>query len=288
MPKICKYQKKVVPLHPILLLETMILYFSGTGNSLAVARQLAERLNERLMLLTEAVQQDLTDEKRIGIVFPTYDFNLPPAMRGMVSRLHISPQAYVFTVVTCGSMAGNCIWVLRRLLREKGIELAYSHKVSVPDNSALAFGRNPNKQLGKFERVPARMEQIIRELQAESHTLHYSWFSLLSWLLGRPAVERGMIHFLGPKVTPDKCIGCNNCVRVCPMENIHLVESIKTKDRPSDSKNGQVAFIGDRCTVCFACVHACPQQAISTNGREALKERQYRNPQIKLKDLLLR
>lgn len=58
----------------------MILYFSATGNSLAVARQLAERLNERLMPLIEAVGQDLTKEKRIGLVFPTYDFNLPPAM----------------------------------------------------------------------------------------------------------------------------------------------------------------------------------------------------------------
>ena len=157
----------------------------------------------------------------------------------------------------------------------------------------------------KFERVPARMEQIISELQAESHMLHYSWFSLLSWLLGRPAIERGMIHCLGPKVNPDKCTGCNTCVRVCPMENIQLVESRKTKDRPSDSKilstlsdcglstlsseNGlKVAFIGDNCTVCLACVHACPQQAISTNGHEALKERQYRHPDIKLKDLIKR
>ena len=98
----------------------MILYFSATGNSLAIARQLAERLNERLMLLTEAVKQDLTGEKRIGLVFPTYDFNLPPAMPEMVARLKISPQSYVFTVVTCGSMAGNCVWVLRRLLRKKG------------------------------------------------------------------------------------------------------------------------------------------------------------------------
>ena len=266
----------------------MILYFSATGNSLAVARQLAERLNERLMLLTEAVQQDLTAEKRIGLVFPTYDFNLPPAMHEMVAQLKISPQAYVFTVITCGSMVGNCVWVLRRILREKGIELAYSHKVSMPDNSALAFGRNPNNQLGKYERVPARMEQIISELQDESHTLHYSWFSLLSWLLGRPAVERGMIHYLGPKVNADKCNGCGTCVRVCPMENIQLVESIKTKDRPSDLKSSQVAHIGDHCTVCLACVHACAQQAISTNGKETLKERQYRHQQIKLKDLLLR
>ncbi len=266
----------------------MILYFSATGNSLAIARQLAERLNERLMLLTEAVKQDLTGEKRIGLVFPTYDFNLPPAMPGMIARLKISPQSYVFTVITCGSMAGNCVWVLRRLLRKKGIELAYSHKVSMPDNSALAFGRNPNKQLGKYERVPARMEQIIRELQNESHTLHYSWFGLLSWLLGRPAMERGMIHYLGPKVNADKCNGCGTCVRVCPMENIQLVESMGAKDRSSDSKSAQVAVTGDHCTVCLACVHACAQQAISTNGKVTLKERQYRHQQIKLKDLLLR
>ena len=272
----------------------MILYFSATGNSLAIARQLAERLNERLMLLTEAVQQDLTDEKRIGLVFPTYDFNLPPAMPEMVARLKISPQSYVFTVVTCGSMAGNCVWVLRRLLRKKGIELAYSHKVSMPDNSARAFGRNPNKQLGKYERVPARMEQIIRELQAESHTLHYSWFGLLSWLLGRPAVERGMIHYLGPKVNADKCNGCGTCARVCLMNNIILQPRSVQTEQSSNNASAQtgeavqVAVTGDRCTVCLACVHACAQQAISTNGKETLKERQYRHQQIKLKDLLLR
>ena len=252
----------------------MILYFSGTGNSLAIARKIAEAINDQVMPLTEAVQHDLTNEQCIGLVFPTYDFNLPPALPELLSRLSISPQSYVFTVVTCGSMAGNCIWALRRLLREKGIELAYSHKVSVPDNSALAFGRNPNKQIKKFDRVPARLEQIIHELQAENHTLHYSWFSLLSWLLGRPAVTRGMIHCLGPKVNPDKCIGCNTCVRVCPMNNISLTD--------------EKAQTGDNCTVCLACVHACPQQAFKTNGHETLKERQYRHPDIKLKDLIKR
>ena len=77
---------------------------------------------------------------------------------------------------------------------------------------------------------------------------------------------------MGPKWTPDKCTGCNTCVRVCPMENIRLTD--------------QKAITGDHCTVCLACVHACPQQAFTTNGLQTRKERQYRHPDIKLKDLL--
>lgn len=83
-----------------------------------------------------------------------------------------------------------------------------------------------------------------------------------------------MIHCLSPKVYADKCIGCEICVKVCPMDNITM----------TDKK----AVIGNNCTVCFACVHACPQHAMRTNGQDVRKERQYRNPQIKLKDLLLR
>ena len=56
----------------------------------------------------------------------------------------------------------------------------------------------------------------------------------------------------------------------------------------SSITNDKVAITGDHCTVCLACVHACPQQAMTTHGHDTLKERQYRNPQIKLKDLLMR
>ena len=46
----------------------MILYFSGTGNSLAISRQLAERLGEQVMPLGLAVKHDLSQERRIGFV----------------------------------------------------------------------------------------------------------------------------------------------------------------------------------------------------------------------------
>jgi len=44
----------------------MILYFSGTGNSLAVAKHLAEHLGEQIMPLQMAADVDLSQEKRIG------------------------------------------------------------------------------------------------------------------------------------------------------------------------------------------------------------------------------
>ena len=267
----------------------MILYFSGTGNSLAIARKIAEAINDQVLPLTEAVHQDLTNEQRIGLVFPTYDFNMPPAVRTLVPQLKISKEAYVFAVTTCGAQAGNSLWTLRRLLRQKGIELAYAHKIRVPDNSAIAFGRNPNEQAWKFERFAFRLDRIIADIQAQKHELHFAWWSLAGGIMGWSFLENGMLRTFHPVVDEAKCTGCKTCARVCPMENISLC-SVSPQDGlySVSSKSGLVAHIGDNCTICLACVHVCPHQAISVNGREALKERQYRHPDIKLKDLIKR
>ena len=261
----------------------MILYFSGTGNSLAVARKIAEAINDQVLPLTEAVQQDLTNEKRIGLVFPTYDFNMPPAVRTLVPRLKISKEAYVFAVTTCGAQAGNSLWTLRRLLRQKGIELAYAHKIRVPDNSAIAFGRNPNEQAWKFERFAFRLDRIIADIRGQKHEWHFAWWSLAGGIMGWSFLENGMLRTFHPVVNEAKCTGCKTCARVCPMENISIQQQSGLT-----GKAGQVAHIGDLCTICLACVHVCPQQAIRTNGQEARKERQYRHPDIKLKDLIKR
>ena len=258
----------------------MILYFSGTGNSLAVARKIAEAINDQVLPLTEAVQQDLTNEQRIGLVFPTYDFNMPPAVRTLVPRLKISKEAYVFAVTTCGAQAGNSLWTLRRLLRQKGIELAYAHKIRVPDNSAIAFGRNPNEQTWKFERFAFRLDRIIADIRGQKHEWHFAWWSLAGGIMGWSFLENGMLRTFHPVVNEAKCTGCKTCARVCPMSNISI--------QPSAVSNQNSAQIGENCTICLACVHVCPQQAISVNGREALKERQYHHPDIKLKDLIKR
>lgn len=259
----------------------MILYFSGTGNSLAIARQIAAATNDQVLPLTEAVRQDLTSERRIGLIYPSYDFNTPPAVRNLVPRLKISTDAYIFIIITCGAQAGNSIWSVLRQLREKGIEVSYSHKLRVPDNSAIVFGRNPNDQKWKFERFSKRLDTIIADVQAEHKAHHYAWWSPLAWFMGTKRMEQWMLRTFRPAVNETKCIGCGICSRVCPMRNISLTD----REEPT-STNAQLAAVGPHCTACLACLHACPQQAIEVGGKPSPKEHQYRHPDIKLKDLL--
>ena len=93
----------------------MIIYFSGTGNSLATARKIAKALEEQVMPMTVAVKQDLTSEECIGLVYPSYDFAPPPAVQRMLPMLQISPKAYVFVIIVCGAQAGLSSWYANRI-----------------------------------------------------------------------------------------------------------------------------------------------------------------------------
>ena len=250
----------------------MILYFSGTGNGMAISRQLAERLGEQVMPLSRAVARDLSQERRIGLVFPCYWFNAPRAVTELLPRLQLPKDAYVFIVIPCGAQAGNAIWTVRRMLAAKGVEVSYSHKIRVPDNSAVGFGRNPNDQVWKFDRYAGRLERIAADIAAGVRRCHYAWWGLAGALCAIPAVQRRTLPMLTPAVNADRCIACGICAKVCPQGNIAI-------------RDGK-ACCGDDCTQCLACVHFCPQQAVEINSKPTPKAHQYHHPKVTVDDML--
>ena len=211
----------------------MLLYFTGTGNSLAVARHIAAATGDSLLPLAEAAGTDLTAETTVGLVYPCYDFNTPPAVRDLVAQLQISPSAYLFIVVTCGAQTGNSVWTVRRILRRKGVRVAYCHKIRMPDNSATLFGRNPNDQLWKLEKYAPRLQRIVDDVRARRRANHFGAPGLAGWLTGIPAVERKLLGGFKPQVNPDLCIGCGLCVSTCPISNISLVDPLNRTTPPS-------------------------------------------------------
>ncbi len=242
----------------------MILYFTGTGNSLAISRKIADSTGDTVMSMANAADFDLSAERCVGLVYPCYDFNTPPAVRELVPRLRISTDAYVFIVVSCGAQTGNAIWTVRRLLQRQGVRVAYCHKVRMPDNSAVVFGRNPNDQLWKLDRFAPRIDRIISDVKARRRGNHYGAPGLAGWIAGLPALERKLLGSFKPKVNPDRCVGCGACAKTCPIGNIGLAEG--------------KAAIGSACTACLGCLHTCQHQAIEVGGKPTPKEHQYRHP----------
>ena len=53
-----------------------------------------------------------------------------------------------------------------------------------------------------------------------------------------------------PKVNPEICIGCGNCIAVCPRDAISLVDGVAVIDQSI-------------CRNCRVCVKECPVHAIS-------------------------
>ncbi len=74
----------------------MIIFFSGTGNSHFVARELGKHLDEENImhlkgeLLYDPSKSHLkTDDKRIIRVFPTYSWDMHPVIRRVISESHL-------------------------------------------------------------------------------------------------------------------------------------------------------------------------------------------------------
>ena len=201
----------------------MIIYFSGSGNSLAVARKIAEKTDDRLIHLNDAAETDLAGESVIGLIYPAYSWDAPLIVKSLVPRLSISPAAYVYIVVTCGSTPGNAIPTVIEILSKKGINVQYSRIISVPDSSAICFGNNANEQFDKFGRVPAAVDEIVRDVTERRQSLTHHKRGLQANFINSRAFFPIATWLVRQHVNNDKCIGCGICANVCPCKNIALI-----------------------------------------------------------------
>ena len=84
----------------------MIFYFSGTGNSLTIARQLAKFTTDALLVdMAQPWQSSQTIEaETIGFVFPVYAWGLPLIVEDFIHKLPPFPPHvhYVYALLTCG------------------------------------------------------------------------------------------------------------------------------------------------------------------------------------------
>ena len=84
-----------------------IYYFSGTGNSLFIARELANKLQGKLIPIASLIKQERinSESEIIGVVFPVYLAHLngiPLIVKDFIQKLAQLDSKYLFAVCTCG------------------------------------------------------------------------------------------------------------------------------------------------------------------------------------------
>lgn len=261
-----------------------IFYFSGSGNSLAVARDLAKRLKGRLIPAGAAAGYGSlrTDAPIVGFVFPIYDFKPPELILDLVSRIENPGSRYVFAICTYGIAPGGALKAIAGVLERAGGSLSAGFAVAMPHNG-IGSGRFKNSyRNAMLEDWKQRADDVAEYISSRNEGIMESGGKLRGFFThGRSRMLAGLFRFLyvwmsrgidALELTTDaSCSGCRVCEKVCPVGNICL-------------EAGRPVW-GDHCAGCFACLHWCPEGAVSPGGVN-LHIKRYHHPDISLADMI--
>lgn len=254
----------------------MIFYFSGTGNTAWVARQLAEATGETLCAIADEMRQDnmtytLADDERLGFCFPTHGWQPPRIVCDFIRRatFHTMPTTFVWALTTCGDNTGKSMDILNRELVRKGLKAETLFSVIMPESYVclpFMYTDTESREREKIEQARRQTEHIARIIKARKRGIaeldEGATPLLFSYVIGQ-YFNRHMITDKKFTVDADVCTRCGKCRKVCPVDNIQGIP-------PEWLHNG-------RCTCCLACYHHCPVHAINYGSITRKRDQYYFN-----------
>lgn len=244
-------------------MKTAIYYFTGTGNTLVVAKDLAAELGGAdLLPIVKELKEPHSGYDVVGIVYPVYMMGLPLIVAQFLRQFTVSKDAYIFCVANYGGLQGRANALVAQILRSRGLDLAAGYGVMMPGNYTPLYGAiDVDKQKAMFDEEKARVKDIARDVHERKRGILENKNGLIGFIFYL------LFYRVGSMMTPsedkkywltDTCTSCGLCVKVCPVDNIVMQEG-----RPSWLHH---------CQACMACLQWCPVEAIqyekSTQGRK--------------------
>ncbi|MCX5694797.1 MAG: EFR1 family ferrodoxin, partial [Candidatus Omnitrophica bacterium] len=167
-------------------MKTIIYYFSATGNSLVVARDLAKGLdNAEVIPISEVLKSaDAVACEVVGFVYPVYMFGLPLIIAEFLKNIKIKPGTYVFSVTTLGGLPGMAHSLTKEILKKRGIDLAGGFSVTMPGNYTPLYGAFSKERQDKmFVQQKIKMQEILDYVRRKKRGLMEEKPFLLNFLL---------------------------------------------------------------------------------------------------------
>ncbi|MCH4886418.1 4Fe-4S dicluster domain-containing protein [Acidaminobacter sp. JC074] len=255
-------------------MKNLIYYFTGTGNSYAVAKSIATELGDtELIRITKNMDKvDKVAFTRLGIVYPVYFGAVPrPVVDFVLNKLKVD-NAYVFSIATCGGMAAGANSHMKMILNRKGIKLNGAFEVSMPSNNQTSYPPYYKSQvLSSLKQVEQSLVSLTNHINDRVDNYSGSFMmgyagKLLNPLMVRKDCAKNFY-------SESSCDGCGLCMRVCPAGNIVI--------------EGRKPIWHEDCYKCNACIQLCPKEAIQYGQKTKLWGR-YKHPDIKISDLMIK
>jgi len=245
----------------------MVLYFSATGNTEYIAREIARRLDDTCINLLERVKRQdhsvLHSETPFIICAPVYVCEMPRFMSKYLKEQTFSGSRDVYFIFTSGGYCGISGVLAKSIFRKKDMRYLGHAEFKMPRNY-VANNAYPMLEREEIEsRISASYEMIapvvakIREGKKLT-ARHVFLFETIITVPFNPVWCKLKLQAKEFYAT-DKCVGCGKCVKLCPLNNISL------KD--------QKPVWGNHCTHCMACIGNCPTEAIEYGTITQAKEK---------------
>jgi len=239
------------------MVENVIYYFSGTGNSLDLAKHIAEQLGNSMLVSmgTSPYENSIRTAKRVGFVYPVYYGGIPDLVHKYMEIVRMPANSYVFCVASGKGYCGNALKEAEYIFSKREEHLSFGAFVPTVDNNIIEYGKIKNTERALASSY-ATLKEIVFQI-ALGDTNHQGLMNPIVSFLHQHKLSRARRWENDYEVNRD-CSHCGICSMICPVDNIDLVD-------------GRPLFL-HRCQACMACIQACPEKAINygsiTNGKE--------------------
>ena len=249
-----------------------IYYFSGTGNSYHVCRQIEEKAIKlgckteisNISKIDRISISHSPDDTLIGFVSPTHGFNFPPIMMHFLFRFPKGNGNPVFVVNTRAGMkmgkiflpglSGTAQYLYALLLKLKGYKVLGMQCIDLPSNwISLHPGikqtvinsivERCDKRIDLFANKILNNKKSLQALRDFPQDIMISPLSVLYYLFGR-------FFFAKSFYANRNCDRCDICMKTCPVNAIRIIDN-----RP---------YWTHHCESCMQCMNNCPRRAIQT------------------------
>ena len=251
---------------------TKICYFSGTGNTLWSAQEIARLTggeNELLNIGMLAHKDPISLEAdAVIILFPSYAFGLPLVVSRFLQKCEFKTP-YIAALVTYGSNPGGSLAAAARILKKKCIRTVYYGSIPAVENYIPIFGvqqeRTKHKRLIMQKDATVLAAHCIAERKINRINTFRPFSGLISSLFCL-----GLKVFFKYYRLSDSCNGCGICQTICPVSAVTMQDN-----RP---------VFSPACEHCQGCFNWCPQKAINF-GRLKPATPRYHHPEITLSEI---